>query len=136
MVRTGYLFYLFYFQTDICGIKWRKLCIDPVQTHIDPFEDPVLSSYSKCLQADILCVWRRVVKHSEQPPADISFGKELWIFWYGDQPNVLDSILSPVLKGKGFFAPASPPSPHRGHILFALFVCLQKPSVLAITFDW
>jgi len=87
-------------QTDICGIKWRKLCIDPVQTNIDPLEDPVLNSYTKCLQADILCVWRRVAKYTESRPADINFGKELWIFWYGDPPSVLEEILSPVLKGK------------------------------------
>ncbi|KAL4223449.1 Mediator of RNA polymerase II transcription subunit 13-like [Mactra antiquata] len=84
--------------TDICGIKWRKLCIEPSQTHIDPLDDPVLSSYARCLQADILCVWRRVAKHSESRPTDISFGKELWLFWYGDQPSVLEEILSPDLK--------------------------------------
>lgn len=83
--------------TDISGIKWRKLSVDPSHTHIDPFEDPVLSTYSKCLQADILCVWRRMIKHSDQRPTD-SYGKELWIFWYGDQPSVLDELLPPNLK--------------------------------------
>ena len=59
-----------------------------------------MNSYAKCLQADILCVWRRVAKYSESRPTDISYGKELWIFWYGDRPTVLDNILSPDLKGK------------------------------------
>lgn len=84
--------------TDICGIKWRKLCIEPSQCQMDPVEDPVLSSYARCLEADILCVWRRVAKHSESRSADITFGKELWIFWYGDRPSALDHILSPELK--------------------------------------
>jgi len=88
-----------FFQTDICGIKWRRLSIEPHQTHLDPLEDPVVSAYAKCLQNDILCVWRRVVKHSEVRPTDLSFGKELWIFWYGDKPSVLDDVLSPELKG-------------------------------------
>lgn len=71
---------------------------------MEPLEDPVLSAYAKCLQNDILCVWRRSVKHSEQRPADTFFGKELWIFWYGDKPSVLDDILTPDLKGKGLTA--------------------------------
>ncbi|KAH3888561.1 hypothetical protein DPMN_012599, partial [Dreissena polymorpha] len=83
--------------TDINGIKWRKLCIEPSQTRLDPFEDPVLSSYAKCLQADILSVWRRVAKHSESRP-DVLFGRELWIFWYGDKPSILEEILAPELK--------------------------------------
>lgn len=40
------------------------------------------------------------MKHSESRPTEFSFGKELWIFWYGDRPSVLDEILSPELKGK------------------------------------
>ena len=94
-------------QTDINGIKWRKLTVDPAHTHIDPFEDPVLNTYAKCLQADILCVWRRMVKHSEQRPTEVSYGKELWIFWYGDPPVVLEDLLPPDLKGKvlTFFHP-------------------------------
>lgn len=85
--------------TDICGIKWRKLASNPDKHVLDHLEDPVLVSYSKCIQADILCVWRRVQKQvGEQHSDHLSFNKELWIFWYGDEPASLESHLSKDLN--------------------------------------
>jgi hypothetical protein len=67
---------------------------------LDHLEDPVLVSYSKCIQSDILCVWRRVQKTlGEQHTDHLSFNKELWIFWYGDEPAALDSHVSKDLTG-------------------------------------
>lgn len=86
--------------TDICGIRWRRLSVESAP--VDQLDDPVLVAYSKCIQNDILCVWRRTLKNSEHrvPPDQLSCSKELWVFWYGDQPAILDNILSsdPALK--------------------------------------
>ena len=46
-------------------------------------EDPILSSFSRCLKADVLGVWRR-----DQRPGR----RELWIFWWGEDPNFADLI--------------------------------------------
>ncbi|XP_061703731.1 mediator of RNA polymerase II transcription subunit 13-like isoform X3 [Syngnathoides biaculeatus] len=73
---------------DLTGIKWRcynfrgggeygPVISAPAQ------DDPVLRSFMRCVQANLLCVWRRKLK----PDA-----KELWIFWWGDEPNLSDVI--------------------------------------------
>uniref|UniRef100_A0A673X989 Mediator of RNA polymerase II transcription subunit 13 n=1 Tax=Salmo trutta TaxID=8032 RepID=A0A673X989_SALTR len=73
---------------ELTGIKWRcytfrgggeygPVISAPAQ------DDPVLRSFMRCVQANLLCVWRRKVK----PDA-----KELWIFWWGDEPNLSDVI--------------------------------------------
>ncbi|GBP17143.1 Mediator of RNA polymerase II transcription subunit 13 [Eumeta japonica] len=75
-----------------------------------PLADPVISSYARCLAGDILCVWRRVP--APQPPADLldvtpspppappplslRAAKELWIFWYGEEPD-LSGLVAPEL---------------------------------------
>ena len=70
----------------------------------------MLSSFAKCLEADLLAVWRRVPKRALLESKFDNFGnpiktglsaaesaayeeknpltqrKELWIFWYGDKP--------------------------------------------------
>ncbi|GAB6029834.1 hypothetical protein CHUAL_005543 [Chamberlinius hualienensis] len=106
---------------DLCGIKWRRLCTDNIYG-VDPLDDPVLLAYSKCLAADILCVWRKVPQQrstnsltvepqhhrfldtvsSAPPPLPPSqpplfLKKELWIFWYGEEPD-LNNILYPELS--------------------------------------
>ena len=53
------------FQTDLCGIKWRKLVCGDYNFSSEPLDDPVLASFSRCLAGDILCVWRRVA--TQQP---------------------------------------------------------------------
>ncbi|CAH1800949.1 unnamed protein product [Owenia fusiformis] len=81
--------------TDLCGIKWRSLGTEEFCT--DPLEDPVLKSYTRCLQSDILCVWRRGRKcASESQPKD--HPKELWIFWYGEEPSNVDNLIASQLK--------------------------------------
>uniref|UniRef100_T1K940 Mediator of RNA polymerase II transcription subunit 13 n=1 Tax=Tetranychus urticae TaxID=32264 RepID=T1K940_TETUR len=79
----------FFALADLCGIKWKRLITPetwlPSATG-DPLDDPVLKSFSKCLAAELLCVWRRVANNK-------SYSKELWIFWYGEEPDV--SKLSP-----------------------------------------
>lgn len=85
----------------------------------EPLEDPVLSSYAKCLAGDILCVWRRVGTPAPNsggggggifdigfppattpPPLSLSAAKELWIFWYGEEPD-LSSLVTPELFSSG-----------------------------------
>lgn len=87
------------FQTDLCGIKWRRLVSDNV--HVDALDDPVLVGFSRCMNHDILCVWRRVQRDQEQRQPDFNSSKELWIFWYGDEPESLRQALSPDLGLKG-----------------------------------
>ncbi|XP_046361472.2 mediator of RNA polymerase II transcription subunit 13-like isoform X2 [Haliotis rufescens] len=85
--------------TDLGGIKWRKLTSNPDNVSVEQLEDPVLVSYARCIQSGLLCVWRRVVKNSEaRSPEQLSVGKELWVFWYGDEPTGIDNLLSPDLK--------------------------------------
>ncbi|XP_031434166.1 mediator of RNA polymerase II transcription subunit 13-like isoform X2 [Clupea harengus] len=73
---------------ELTGIKWRCYHFrsggeyGPVISAPAP-DDPVLRSYTRCVQANLLCVWRRKVK----PDA-----KELWIFWWGEEPNLTDVI--------------------------------------------
>ncbi|KAG8010720.1 Mediator of RNA polymerase II transcription subunit 13-like, partial [Nibea albiflora] len=79
---------LFLSQAELTGIKWRcygfrsggeygPVISAPAQ------DDPVLRSFMRCVQANLLCVWRRKIK----PDA-----KELWIFWWGEEPNLSDVI--------------------------------------------
>lgn len=108
----------------MCGIKWKKLVLNerPLATG-DPLDDPVLRSYTKCLAKDILCVWRRVSQHKNDldqtggmnmfdisqigctsvihPPLSLTAAKELWIFWYGEEPDLTDSVSPELLKSPG-----------------------------------
>lgn len=89
-------------QTEIRGIKWKRLSANPDYTTVDQLEDPVLVSYSKCIKADILSVWRRVARGSDQPrytTDQLAYNKELWIFWYGDEPENLNRLISEDLRG-------------------------------------
>lgn len=107
-------FFLLHFQTDLCGIKWRKLVSnDRPNATGDPLDDPVLRSYSRCLAADILCVWRRVGIKNDlisiydtrvlHPPLSLTAAKELWIFWYGEEPDLTDLVVPELLKDNGEF---------------------------------
>lgn len=82
----------------------------------------MLSSYARCLDGDILCVWRRVAAPKPEPdlntniydmsmsvnggsvthpPLSMTAAKELWLFYYGEEPD-LTGILSPeLLKSPG-----------------------------------
>lgn len=128
------------FKADLCGIKWKKLVLNerPLATG-DPLDDPVLRSYTKCLAKDILCVWRRVSQHKNDldqtgglgmfdtsgmlgctsvihPPLSLTAAKELWIFWYGEEPDLTDLVSPELLKS---------PGKHSRQILFAS-VCEKK----------
>lgn len=64
-------------------------------------DDPVLKSFSSALSHDILCAWRRSPLtgcQSNSDPDSINSAKELWVFWFGDDPN-LQGIVSAELKG-------------------------------------
>ncbi|XP_044759811.1 mediator of RNA polymerase II transcription subunit 13 isoform X2 [Coccinella septempunctata] len=108
----------FFALTELSGIKWRKLVWcegssgGPPGPHgpSEPLDDPVLRSYARCLAADILCVWRRVSTPrqtdvfelgppppSQPPPLNLSASKELWIFWYGEEPD-LNELVAPELN--------------------------------------
>lgn len=107
------------FQTDLCGIKWRKFVnSERPNASSDPLSDPILRSYSRCMQADILCVWRRI--QSTKPdntdlntltdevnntkvhaPLSLAAAKELWIFWYGEEPDLTDLVDAELLRVAG-----------------------------------
>jgi mediator of RNA polymerase II transcription subunit 13 len=107
----------FFALTELSGIKWRKLVYcelgggGAASGHCsgggEPLEDPVLRSYARCLDADILCVWRRVPTPRSTdmfepgppppPPLSLSTSKELWIFWYGEEPD-LGVLIAPELN--------------------------------------
>jgi mediator of RNA polymerase II transcription subunit 13 len=76
---------------------------------VDPLEDPVLNSYCKCLSADLLCVWRRV-KTSPEPHGrqfndnQLNYTKELWVFWYGEEPDLTDLVANELTGLYGLFS--------------------------------
>ncbi|CAL8406383.1 unnamed protein product [Arctogadus glacialis] len=80
---------------ELTGIKWRCYSFrgggeyGPVIS-APAHDDPVLRSFMRCVRANLLCVWRRKVK----PDA-----KELWIFWWGEQPD-LAHVIHHELEGK------------------------------------
>lgn len=95
--------HFFYWQTDLCGLKWRKYIYN-VACRATFEEDPVLKSFSLALGHDILCAWRRSPStgcQASSDPNSISSAKELWVFWFGDDPN-LQGIVSGELKGEFF----------------------------------
>ncbi|XP_054707333.1 mediator of RNA polymerase II transcription subunit 13-like [Uloborus diversus] len=91
----------FFALADLNGIKWRKLHSDTVT--VDPLDDPILTSYSKCLSASVLAVWRSIVTPKNGTPGAVrelntlSSSKELWIFWYGEGPD-FSEFISPSLS--------------------------------------
>ncbi|CAG2113764.1 unnamed protein product, partial [Medioppia subpectinata] len=108
----------FFALADLCGIKWRRLTCE--SSCSEPLEDPVLSSYSKCLAADQLCVWRRVKSQSDNGlnggskfGADNNnqnaFAKELWVFWYGEEPDFNDLVNSELSGTAPHLYHPSPP---------------------------
>ncbi|XP_041976990.1 mediator of RNA polymerase II transcription subunit 13 isoform X2 [Aricia agestis] len=102
----------FFALTELYGIKWRKLVWGEggggggsggEGEEAAPLADPVISSYARCLAGDILCVWRRVAASPldldgmvAPPPLSLRASKELWIFWYGEEPD-LNGLVAPEL---------------------------------------
>lgn len=107
------------FQTELHGIKWRKLVWgetsgggDAGEEGAAPLADPVISSYARCLAGDILCVWRRVpapqsldldMSTPAPPPLSLRASKELWIFWYGEEPDLTGLVASELLESRKCF---------------------------------
>jgi len=88
-------------QTDLAGIRWCRLHLPPNSYYADPLEDPVLLSFSKCIQADMLCAWRRQPSVAGVRLAEQMAGpKELWTFWYGEEPATLQDIKASAVFGK------------------------------------
>ncbi|XP_063216486.1 mediator of RNA polymerase II transcription subunit 13 isoform X2 [Bacillus rossius redtenbacheri] len=121
----------FFALTDLCGIRWRKLVWGEGGASPEPMDDPVLSSFSRCLAVDILCVWRRVAWPStsssaasssagaaaaglmdpflppaaasgqqQQPQLSLRAAKELWIFWYGEEPDLSGLVAPELISGQ------------------------------------
>lgn len=74
-------------QADLTGIKWKRFVWQGPTSAPMLFpvteEDPILCSFSRCLKADVLSVWRRSQRQGR---------RELWLFWWGDDPNFADLI--------------------------------------------
>ncbi|XP_033098665.1 mediator of RNA polymerase II transcription subunit 13-like [Anneissia japonica] len=89
---------------DVHGIKWRRFSYQYLSAEpVGPLEDPVLLAYSQCLALNMLSAWRRVpcTKVSNEPgtpggqdKTEQGVTKELWIYWYGDDPNFSEIIPS------------------------------------------
>ena len=107
----------------MCGIKWIVYRESENPATLDTGQDAVLSSYGRCLEAELLAVWRRVPRRALSPNDSFGGGsgsgkkdgtatagdvneknllsqrKELWIFWYGDKPESLfKKLVSAKLK--------------------------------------
>ncbi|XP_063605195.1 mediator of RNA polymerase II transcription subunit 13-like [Penaeus indicus] len=82
----------------------------------DPLEDPVLVSYARMMAADVLCVWRRTWRVPQEPMPTTQHQaqqqhqhrhslrhspKELWVFWYGDDPDLTNLLAPELLKSGG-----------------------------------
>ncbi|CAG9533297.1 unnamed protein product [Cercopithifilaria johnstoni] len=89
--------------TELNGLKWKCLTTPLSQrTWTSLEQDPVLSAYARCLQAGILCAWRRqppqpsaTLAAMQLPDYRIDVVKELWIFWYShDEPDCLTEYTS------------------------------------------
>ena len=96
-----------YFQTELHGLQWKRFgdqrTGDAIKdTDLLPdahLRDSILLSYGKCLNANLLAAWNRVPSNN---PANLPVCKKLWIFWYGEEPD-LSQLLSPDLSGMNGF---------------------------------
>ncbi|XP_068630122.1 mediator of RNA polymerase II transcription subunit 13 isoform X2 [Battus philenor] len=112
----------FFALTELYGIKWRKLVWEREcggggagggagegEEGAAPLGDPVISSYARCLAGDILCVWRRVPAQQPPdlydmpapPPLSLRAAKELWIFWYGEEPDLSGLVAPELIASQG-----------------------------------
>ncbi|CAG0914144.1 unnamed protein product [Notodromas monacha] len=83
----------FFALTDLCGIKWGRYSSKDARSGLDWHADAILNAYAKCLETDILCVWRRApgCPRSPSPPL-VEQKKELWLFWYGEQTDIVGIV--------------------------------------------
>ena len=78
-------------QTDVCGIKWTVYRERESPVSLDPGDDLVLSSYRRCLERDILSVWRRVPKRSLITYDIDESGNQVCFFWENFYTNITKS---------------------------------------------
>ncbi|VDN08303.1 unnamed protein product [Thelazia callipaeda] len=90
-------------KTELNGLKWKCLTTPISRRAWTSLEqDPILSAYAKCLQAGILCAWRRqppqpsgTFAAMQLPDYRIDVIKELWVFWYSqEEPDCLAEYTS------------------------------------------
>lgn len=98
-------------QADLTGIKWKRFVWQgptsaPILFPVTE-EDPILCSFSRCLKADVLSVWRRSQRQGR---------RELWLFWWGDDPNFAD-LIHHELAGEGCLAYTE------GHVIWEKMFC-------------
>ncbi|CAD5125355.1 DgyrCDS13593 [Dimorphilus gyrociliatus] len=83
--------------TELDGIRWCKLVAPNQRRYQDPLEDPILKAYNRGISKELLCVWKRTTRfidpndYSTENPL-LNGKKELWVFWYKDQPHHLPGI--------------------------------------------
>ena len=89
------------FQADINALKWCQYTGAPCSLD-RPLDDPVLTSFANALENNVLCSWRHSPPHTtprlNQGLTCSERAKELWLFWYGDDPRTID-IVDSNLKG-------------------------------------
>lgn len=49
-------------QADLTGIKWCKFKNNEEICTVELLTDPVLEAFTRCIHADVLCVWQRSKK--------------------------------------------------------------------------
>ncbi|VDL82089.1 unnamed protein product [Nippostrongylus brasiliensis] len=83
-----------YALTELNGLKWRCFLTPSNSPRGVPVQsDPILKAYGRCLRDGLLCTWRRKpLQMSSQPePLPLpsftnEISKELWLFWYSNDP--------------------------------------------------
>lgn len=97
---------------ELNGLTWKKFSYtNPVPSL--PADDQVLSAYAKCMKEGVLCTWRRQARvntffskilrkiyvtytllqlETSDKENDKEYRKELWCFWWGDEPPVLGTL--------------------------------------------
>ncbi|XP_028400914.1 mediator of RNA polymerase II transcription subunit 13-like isoform X2 [Dendronephthya gigantea] len=80
---------------DINALKWCKYTGN-LHSLDRPLEDPVLTSFANALKNNVLCSWRHSPPYTtprlNQGLTCSESAKELWLFWYGDDPRTIDIV--------------------------------------------
>ena len=96
IIGSFFLMNDFSLQTDLCGIKWSRYTALESVVATELIGDPILGAYARCIESDVLCVWRRAPGATRVPL--IEQKKELWLFWYGELTDV-SSLVGDDLNG-------------------------------------
>lgn len=92
-----------FFQTELNGLNW--ICLVPSSEVIPSTLDecPVINAFNMCRSENILVHWRRkpaslqtISEENEyigqSPAITLGVQRELWIFWYNNKPERIDSL--------------------------------------------